>query len=125
MIQQTNTLSKSFTAGGAITKNAIVMFGADDNTVVVATAATDKLLGVALAAAASGERVEVQLQGVAEVALGGTVARGADVPSGAAGVGGALAAAIPIKSSVGRAMASGVSGDIIPVALSVWSAVTA
>ena len=69
MIQQTNTLSKSFTAGGAITKNAIVMFGADDNTVVVATAATDKLLGVALAAAASGERVEVQLQGVAEVAL--------------------------------------------------------
>ncbi len=125
MIQQTNTLSKSFTAGGAITKNAIVMFGADDNTVVVATAATDKLLGVALAAAASGERVEVQLQGVAEVALGGTVARGDDVTSGAAGVGVALAAAITIKSSVGRAMASGVSGDIIPVALSVWSAVTA
>jgi len=125
MIQLSNTLSKSFLAGGTITKGAIVMFGSDDNTVVVATAATDLLIGVALADAVSGARVEVQLAGVAEIKLGGTVTRGNDVTSGAAGVGVALSAAATIKSSVGTAMASGVTGDIIPVLISLWSAVTA
>lgn len=125
MIQQHTLLSKSFLAGGTITKGAIVMFGSDDNTVVVGTAATDLLIGVALHNALSGERIEVQLMGVAEIKLGGTVARGGDVTSGAAGVGVALSAAATIKSSIGKAMASGVTGDIIPVQLGAWSAVTA
>lgn len=125
MVQATITLSKSLLAGGAITKNAIVMFGADDNTVVVGTAATDLLIGVALADAASGARVEVQMGGIAEVKLGGTVTRGGDITSGAAGVGVALSAAVTIKSSVGKALASGVSGDVIPVMLGTWAATTA
>ena len=125
MIQDSISLSKNFAAGGTITKGAIVMFGSDDDTVVVATGATDRPIGVALAAAASGERVDIQVAGVAEVKLGGTVARGGDVTSGAAGVGVDLSAAATIKSSIGRAMASGVTGDIIPVAINVWSAVTA
>lgn len=125
MIQKNQTLAHSFLAGGTITKGAIVKFDSDDDTVIVATAATDKLEGVALAAAASGERVEVQLAGIAEVELGGTVARGGDVTSGAAGVGVALAAAATIKACIGRAMASGVTGDFIPVQISKWAAVTA
>jgi hypothetical protein len=125
MILKNQTLAHSFLAGGTITKGAIVMFDSDDDTVIVATAATDLLAGVALEAAASGERVEVQLAGIAEVALGGTVTRGGNITSGAAGVGVALAAAATIKASIGQAMASGVSGDLIPVQISKWAAVTA
>jgi hypothetical protein len=126
MIQQTTGIVKSFKAGAAIAKNTIVMFGADDEHVIVATAATDKLIGVALSAAAAAEEVvEVQLSGVTEVKLGGTVTRGDSVTSGAAGVGVALAAAATIKCSIGEAMASGVTGDIIPVRISTWCATTA
>lgn len=125
MIQRIVTLTHSFLAGGTVTDAAIVMFDSDDDTVIVGTAATDLLIGVALAAAASGARVEVQLAGIAFVKLGGTVARGEDVTSGAAGAGVKLTAAATIKSSIGKAMASGVSGDIIPVELAKWSAVTA
>jgi len=125
MIQATILQTKNFIAGAAIDKNKIVMFGSDDDSVIHATAATDRPVGVSLAAAASGARVDVALQGVAEVKLGGTIARGGDVTSGAAGVGVDLVAAATIKSSIGRAMAGGDSGDIIPVNLNLWSAVTA
>lgn len=125
MIQQTEGMIKAFVAGGTITKNSILMFGADDDTLVVGTAATDKLVGVAMHDALVTERVEVMLDGVAEIKLGGTVTRGDDVTSGAAGVGVSLSAAATIKSSIGKAMASGVTGDIIPVLLGPWSAVTA
>lgn len=125
MIQQTVGMTKQFVAGGAITAGAIVMFGADDDTVVVATAATDLLMGVALHPAASGERVDVQLTGVAKVKSGGSITRGGAVTSGAAGVGVALSAASTIKSSIGTAMASASSGDLFPVLLGPTWAVTA
>jgi len=125
MIQATVIQIKNFKAGAAINKNTIVMFDSDDDTVIHATGATDRPIGVALAAAASGARLDVALQGVAEVKLGGTIARGGDVTSGAAGVGVDLSAAATIKSSIGRAMAGGDSGDVIPVLINVWSAVTA
>ena len=120
-----HVLKKSYTAGGTITRYAIVMFGSSDDAVVVGTAATDLLIGVAMHDAVSGERVEVQLMGITEIKLGGTVTRGNDITSGAAGVGVALSAAATIKSSIGKALASGVTGDVIPVMISIWSAVTA
>ena len=125
MILKHQGLTHSFLAGGTIAKDTIVKFDSDDDTVIVGAAATDKLIGVALEAKVSGERIEVQLGGVAEVKLGGSVARGDDVTSGAAGVGLKLSAAATIKSSIGRAMASGVTGDIIPAEIAKWSAVTA
>lgn len=125
MLQKNVTLRKSFVAGGVIPEGAIVMFGADDDTVVVGTAATDLLIGVASHTAASGERVEIDLAGITYVKLGGNVVRGNDITSGAGGVGVALSAAATIKSSVGRAMASGAANDLCPVMLGLWSAVTA
>jgi len=122
---KTDGLIKSFLAGGAITKGAIVMFGSDDDSVVVGTAATDFPIGVAMHDADSGARVEVQMSGIAEVKSGGNITRGNDVTSGAAGVGVALSAAATIKSSIGRALASAASGDLFPVLINIWSAVTA
>lgn len=118
MIQQNLDMSHAFLAGGTIAKNTIVMFGADDDTVVVGTAQTDVVIGVALHAATVGQRVDVQLKGVSEVKLGGTVARGDAIASGAAGVGVLLVVTTAsIRTAIGRAMASGVSGDVVPVIL--------
>ncbi|MCO6436540.1 MAG: DUF2190 family protein [Phycisphaerae bacterium] len=125
MLQKNVMLRRSFVAGGAIAEGAIVKFGSDDDSVVVATAATDLLIGVASHDAASGERVEVDLVGITYVKLGGNVTRGNDITATTAGAGIALAAAATIKSSVGKAMASGSSGDLCPVMLGLWSAVTA
>lgn len=125
MIQKKVDRAHSFVAGGTIADASIVKLGSDGDTVVVGAAAADKLIGVALEAGVSGERLEVQMAGVARVKLGGTVALGDDITSGAAGVGLKLAAATTIKSSIGRAMDAGVTGDIIPVEISKWSAVTA
>ena len=41
------TLTKTITAGGAITRRRIVKFGSSDATMVQASAATDALIGVA------------------------------------------------------------------------------
>ena len=115
---------KAFTAGGAIISNSLVKFGADDDTVVQAAAAADSVIGaVNLVAvpgsnAATGDRVDVMLSGIADIQLGGTVTRGGLLISDAAGKAiAATAAAGTNVRAVGIALASGVSGDIIPVFL--------
>lgn len=108
---------RMFTAGGAITKGAIVKFGADEHTVVVATTTTEQLLGVAEHDAASGEAVRVLMSnGETQVKAGGTITLGALVTSGAAGVGVAAAPAQGVNAFyVGRAMKAAASGDLFPV----------
>ena len=70
-------LTKTFKAGGALTKYRIVKFGSDDDSVVQATAATDALMGVvAELDVSSGERGDIHLAGVAQVVYGGTITRG-------------------------------------------------
>jgi len=125
MIQKTVLLRKTFKASGAIPEGSLVKFVTDDDTVVICTGATDKIVGVASHVAADGERIEVDLVGVTYVVLGGSVARGDDVTADANGAGVALSAAATIKSSVGRAMASGAAADLCPVLVNLWSAVTA
>lgn len=117
-------LVKSFNAGGTIASNTLVKFGADDNTVVAAAAAADSVIGaVSLVAppgssAASGDRVDVNLEGIVDVKAGGTITRGGLVISDASGyVIAATAAAGSNVRIVGMALASAVSGDIIPVLL--------
>lgn len=114
-------LTKSFTAGGAIVANSIVEAGSADWEVVQANGATatDMLLGVTTeVAAASAERCDVILSGIADVQLGGTVARGGPVTANASGLGIAAAPGAGVNNRVvGFAMISGVSGDIIPVLL--------
>lgn len=112
-------LVKSMETGGAVPANSLVKFSAD-YTVVVAAATTDLIIGVSSdIAAASGDRCDVILSGVANVVLGGTVARGEPVTADTGGVGIKAAPAAGVNARiVGYAMISGVSGDIIPVLLS-------
>lgn len=111
-------LKKNFVAGGAIAANRFVMFGGDDDTVVVSTAASSAIIGASEETfdAATGERIDVIVAGIADIKLGGTVARGAAVTSD--GTGQAVASASGNRVA-GIALASGVSGDIVPVLLSV------
>lgn len=112
-------LQKSFKAGAAIAAYRIVKLGAADNVVVQAAAATDALIGVANeVGAASGERQDVVMLGIAEVEAGGTIARGNYVTSDADGKGVAAAPATGVNNNViGFALASAVAGDIFPVLL--------
>lgn len=112
-------LVKSFIAGGTINPNTFVKFSAD-NTVVAAAAATDVIIGVCVTpnGVTSGQRVDVQLTGVAEVKMGGTVARGTPVTSDANGKGVAPAPAAGVNNYVaGRAMVTSADGDLIDVLL--------
>ncbi len=79
-----NVISQS--AGAAITTNRFVKIGASDNTVILAAASTDISIGVAkLAAAASGDPVPVQVDGVARVEAGAAVTLGALVMADSVG----------------------------------------
>lgn len=107
-------LSKTYVAGGAIAANCFVKFGADDNTVVAAAAATDAIIGVNdNIARVTGDRTDVIHIGIADVKLGtGGITRGAEVTSDATGQGVAGASTNRIG---GVALTSGVAGDIVPV----------
>lgn len=115
----TPTLTKGLNAGGTIEAYRIVKFGADDNTVVKAAAAADSLLGVSTGVpAATGERTDVILSGLAEVTYGGNVTRGALLTADSDGR--AIAAAPAAGANVrviGVAWVSGVSGDVGSVLL--------
>lgn len=114
-----NGLVKAFTAGAACRARRLAVFGAADNTVIEATGPAQPVIGVFdQVDAASADRVDVIMEGIAEVLLGGTVTRGAFLTSDAAGAAVAAAPAAGINNVVfGRALVSGVAGDIIPVHL--------
>lgn len=120
MMGATSGLEKSVKCTAAVaTAFLLAKFGADDDTLSQATASTEDLVGVFQhTTTAAAEEVRVMLSGISRVTLGGTVARGALVTSDAAGKGVAIGAVAGTNyASIGRAMASGVSGDIIPVLL--------
>ncbi len=120
MIGQTTVVEKSVKAGAAITAFTIGKFGSDDDTMIPAAANTDELVGIFQHAAESGAEVRVSLYGVSRLKLGtGGITRGQLVTSDASGQGVALAGAAGTNvSAIGRALASGVAGDIIPVLIS-------
>lgn len=110
-------LTKSYTAEGAISANRIVKVGAADYGVLVAAAVGDKSIGISTEIdTVSGERIDVVHAGIADLKLGGTVARGDFLTSDATGQGVAAAPAAGTNNRiVGTALIAGVSGDIIPV----------
>lgn len=112
-------LVKSFIPGAAIGGNRIVKFDAADGTVILATAATEGFVGIAddNGAAATDDTVDVVMEGIAEVKLGGTVTRGAWLTSDANGA--AIATTTAGNEVIGRALESGVSGDIRPVLIGI------
>lgn len=112
-----NGLTKNYTAEGAIAANTIVKVGAADYGVLAAAAVSDKLIGISTEiAASSGERVDVIHEGIADLKIGGTVARGDFLTTDSSGQGVAAAPSAGTNNQIiGKALVSGVSGDIIPV----------
>lgn len=117
MAGRTDGLIKNFRSSAAIGARLIVKFGAADDTIALATAATDASIGVTgELAAASGERADVMMGDIVEIVLGGNVARGDKLTSD--GQGRAVTAAPGAGVThhiIGFALASGVLGDWAPV----------
>jgi len=109
------TLIKNFVAGAAIAAFRIVKFDSSDGTVIQAAAATDASIGVCAqpGGAASADRCDVAVQGLAEVEFGGNVTRGGPVTADADGKAVAAAPAQGVNNRViGYALKSQASGDI-------------
>lgn len=108
------TLIKNLIAEAAIAKRRIVKFGADADHALQGAAVTDLLIGVSTEIdAALGERVDVVLDGIAEVEFGGNVTRGNKLTSDADGKAVVAAPAAGVNNQIiGIAMVDGVLGDI-------------
>lgn len=117
-------LVKTYTAEAAIGACLFVKPGAADYGALAGAAAADKLIGISVSnvAAASGDPVDVIHDGIADLTLGGTVARGDLLVSDAAGKGVVAAPTTGANARYGAvALVSGVSGDIIPVKVTLGS----
>lgn len=114
MMGKTSILEKSLKCTAAVsTANVFAKFGADNDTCDVASSATDKSIGIVQhTTSAAGEITRLMLLGISDLKLGGTVTRSDELTSDANGKGVKAAAG---QSTMAIALASGVSGDIIPV----------
>lgn len=119
MMGASSGLEKSVKCTAAVAAFTLAKFGADDDTLSTGAAATDNVVGVFQhATTAANQEVRVMLSGISRVKLGGTVTRGDLIGSDASGQGVTVAPSAGTNNRVvGIAMASGVSGDIIPVLL--------
>lgn len=107
-------LQKTFYAGADVAANRIVKPGADNTKVIVGAAATDKVIGVSdNLGAASGETLDVILDGIALVKAGGSISMGDLVASD--GTGQAVATTTATHRYIGVAMEDAASGDLIGV----------
>jgi hypothetical protein len=117
-------LARNFKAEAAVAANTIVKPSATtDGQVLPAAAVSDKLFGITTdIAAATGERCDVILEGVADVLYGGTVARGDLLTSDASGRAVTAAPGAGVNNRViGTALVSGVVGDIGQIIISTGS----
>ena len=120
MIGKTTGIEKHVLCTAAISvAHTIAKFGANDNTLSVATASTEELIGVFQhPTSAALANVRVMLTGITLIKLGGTVTRGGWITTDANAKGVAAAPSAGVNAAViGRTMASGVDGDIVPVLL--------
>lgn len=107
-------LIKTFTAETAVAPYRAVKHGTADTNVVQGAASTDALIGVSgQLGVDAGKRVDVTLSDTAEIEFGGAVTRGDWLTSDANGKAITAAPAAGVNTNVlGRAMVSGVAGDI-------------
>lgn len=119
---QTIDIVKSFFAGGAIAQFRIVRFGANNTQVLQASAGADAQIGVCHqpGGAASGERVDVVVNGLCDVEFGAAVTRGALLMADAQGraITAAAAAGTNVRT-LGVAMTdAAAAGDIGQIMIS-------
>ena len=90
-------------AGGTIAARRLVKLDTTAGQVVACSAITDVAIGVSLHSASSGQTVEIQTSGVAEIEASDAVALGAEVMPTAAGAGKCVTAAGATARSCGLA----------------------
>jgi len=114
---------KSFVCGATtlIAKQYYIVKQHTDGTMILAAAATDKIVGVLMNKPAVGAAANVQIGGTAKVIAGGTIAVGAWVTSDSAGK--AVATTTDKDVVLGKYLgtASAASGDIIEVQLGIFT----
>lgn len=116
--------SKTYIAAAAISAYTLTKpSGVNDGEMIPAAAATDAILGVAQNVdVAQGQAVDVIHEDSANVKLGGTVAFGDPITSDANAKGVKANPGAGVNNRIiGYALASGVAGDIIPVAIHLGS----
>jgi hypothetical protein len=120
MVGATSGIEKSVKCTAAVAAWTQAKPGADDDTFSTAAAVGDSIVGVFQHATTNaGDEVRVMLTGIIRIKLGGSVTRGALLTTDASGQGVAAAPAAGVNNSViGRALASGGSGGILPFLLS-------
>lgn len=114
-------LTKAYNATATIGPGLFVKFSGSGS-VAPAAAATDSIIGASRpgVTAASGDRVDVQHVGIADIVAGGTITRGGLVTSDSAGKAVASAPSTGTTDrSCGIALESAAAGDIIPVLLAI------
>lgn len=115
---------KTYVAEGAIGPCLFVKPGAADYGVLAGAAAADKVIGITVpnVSAAIGDPVDVIHDGIADLKIGGSVTRGDLLVSDASGQGVVAAPTTGANARYGAvALVSGVSGDIIPVKVTLGS----
>lgn len=107
-------LTKGFKAEAAVPRRRIIKFGGSDGAVVLATGPADNMFAISAEIdAAINEPCDGHLLGIAEVEYGGNVTRGDWLTSDAVGRAVAAAPAAGANANViGKALASGVLGDV-------------
>jgi hypothetical protein len=116
------SLVLNYTSGAAVAANRIVKM-ASDTTVIQGAASSDSLIGVntELASTASGQSLDIQMGGIAEIEAGGSITRGALVTSDTVG---RAVTASEDNRVIGVALKSASTSDIIPVLLGLSGQVT-
>lgn len=106
--------NKGYVATAALADGVIVKISSGQ--VVIATAATDKFIGVTVGAIAAGETGTIRLRsaaGTMKVKAGGTIAVGDKLTSNGSGV--AIATVTSGNEILGMALEAGASGDFVEV----------
>lgn len=113
--------SRVFVAEGTIPAYSIVKMGAADFGALQATAVTESFLGVTgEIAAASGERVDVVVDGPAFVLAGGTITRGDYLTSDSSGRAITAAPSAGVNNEIiGKAYQSAVVGDVFEASIEI------
>lgn len=110
-----DTFIKTFTAPTAVPGYTIATLATGANAVETANAGTDALIGVTTSIGTQDNaRCDVIMGGIVEVLIGGAVTKGDLLTTDASGH---AVTAISTDRKLGIALATGVSGDIIPVFL--------
>ena len=117
MSQYTRDFVRSFVAGADLSAKQyrLVKLGTGTNEIVLASSATDRIIGVLQEKPKLGQPGQVAILGTSKVVAGGTISKGDCITSDSNGR--AIAATTAGDTVIGIALENAVSGDIFEILL--------